>query len=191
MNCSSTRGPRSGRTIAICIALSVSALAACDSSDDSPPPTLTNVRPIVSRHRNDRNVRRHERRLIDGRSGLGRVAKRNSRLRCRPPRRQASYAGVRFTRTIARWSTITTSRRLRRALWPERAARWRCTKRRHRARARLPAPNTWPIASMRPARPRRPLMVQIPSTFNQTAPCVVTCDVIRFARCLWCSVRCW
>ncbi len=43
---SSTRGPRSGRTIAICFALSVSALAACGSSDDgSPAPTATNVRP--------------------------------------------------------------------------------------------------------------------------------------------------
>ncbi len=44
MNRSSTRGPRSGRTIAICIALSASALAACGSSDDPSNPVL-NVRP--------------------------------------------------------------------------------------------------------------------------------------------------
>ena len=45
MTRSSTRGPRQRRTIAICIALSASVLAACGSSDDSPPPALTNVRP--------------------------------------------------------------------------------------------------------------------------------------------------
>ena len=45
MNRNSMRGACSGRTIAICIALSVTALAACGSSDDSPPSTLTNVRP--------------------------------------------------------------------------------------------------------------------------------------------------
>ncbi len=51
MNRSSARGPRRGRTTAICIALSASVLAACGSSDDSsgPPPTQppgpTNVRP--------------------------------------------------------------------------------------------------------------------------------------------------
>ncbi len=44
MNRSSTRGPRTGRTIAICIALSASALAACGSSDDPSNPVL-NVRP--------------------------------------------------------------------------------------------------------------------------------------------------
>ncbi len=42
----SSRGPRSVRTIAICFALSVSTLAACGNSDDgSPAPTATNVRP--------------------------------------------------------------------------------------------------------------------------------------------------
>ncbi|MDQ3446543.1 MAG: D-(-)-3-hydroxybutyrate oligomer hydrolase [Pseudomonadota bacterium] len=45
MNHSSTRGPRNGRTIAICIALSASALAACGSSDDSSDSPITNVRP--------------------------------------------------------------------------------------------------------------------------------------------------
>ena len=44
MNRSSTRGLRSGRTIGICIALSASALAACGSSDDPSDPVL-NVRP--------------------------------------------------------------------------------------------------------------------------------------------------
>jgi len=45
MNHSSTRGPRNGRTIAICIAFSASALAACGSSDDSSGSPITNVRP--------------------------------------------------------------------------------------------------------------------------------------------------
>ncbi len=45
MNGSSKRGARSGRTIAICVALSASVLAACGSSDDSPPISVTNVRP--------------------------------------------------------------------------------------------------------------------------------------------------
>jgi len=42
----STRGSRRGRYSAIfCIALSVTALTACGSSDDSPAPSVTNVRP--------------------------------------------------------------------------------------------------------------------------------------------------
>ena len=44
MNRSSTRSPRSGRTITICFALSASALAACGSSDDPANPVI-NVRP--------------------------------------------------------------------------------------------------------------------------------------------------
>ncbi|MGZ9057957.1 MAG: 3-hydroxybutyrate oligomer hydrolase family protein, partial [Burkholderiaceae bacterium] len=42
---SSSRGPRSGRIISICFALSVSALAACGSSDDGPAAPSANVRP--------------------------------------------------------------------------------------------------------------------------------------------------
>ena len=45
MNRSSTRGLRSGRIISICIALSASALAACGSSDDDPSNPVLNVRP--------------------------------------------------------------------------------------------------------------------------------------------------
>ena len=47
MNCSSVRVPRRGRLLAVCIALSAVALAACDSSDDggSPTPGSSNVRP--------------------------------------------------------------------------------------------------------------------------------------------------
>ena len=42
---SSSRGPRSGRSIPICLALSVFALAACGSSDDGPAAPPANVRP--------------------------------------------------------------------------------------------------------------------------------------------------
>ena len=45
MTRSSTRGPRSGRIIPICFALSVSALAACGSSDDGPAAPSANVQP--------------------------------------------------------------------------------------------------------------------------------------------------
>ncbi len=45
MNSNSTLGARSGRAIATCVAVSLSTLAACGSSDDSRIPALTNVRP--------------------------------------------------------------------------------------------------------------------------------------------------
>ncbi len=99
MDRNSTRGPRSGLPqLALRFRYPYSRHA--EAATTQPTPPAAQCAALVSGHGDDRSVRRHHRRSIDGRPRLGRIAKRtapalSASLPLRELRRRAIYSNYR------------------------------------------------------------------------------------------------